>query len=214
MMKKIIVPHYLKERIIPIKRGFPKNCKVFVGDVETANGKPYLLTLYDGKDITLIEVTPENIEIEFVKYLMDKCRSKNYSNIMFFHNLPFDLTAILNQNESMFEYQKPPIFETVWNGCTIGMTEVFAQNPWFANVTVNKGVRIKLVDSTSFIPGSLEQLSRKLNLEHKKPKRPEGVTEGKYVQTLEDPEFRNYVEQEILTQYDLAMYILDMHKKI
>ncbi len=170
MNKKITLPPYLQLGVKPLKRGFPKYYNVFACDVETANGLPYLLTLNDGEYTELIEVTPESIVIEFMRYLEDKCRSKNYTNIMFFHNLQFDITAILNQNEEMFEYLNPPIFEILdeW-GDTLGEIKVFAQKVWYGNVTVNKGVRVKLLDSANFITGSLYNISRSLDLEHKKP---------------------------------------------
>lgn len=214
MKKKIILPSYLTVSVNPLKRGFPKYYKVFVADVETANGKPYLLTLYNGEKIELIEVKPETIEIEFVKYLKENCKTKGCTYLLFFHNMQFDITAILNQNEHMFEYLNPPIFVTHdQEGNKLGETKVYAQKVWYGRVIVNKGVRVKLLDSTNFIIGSLYNISRKLNLDHKKPERPKGVEKGKEVQSLKHPEFKHYVTQEILAEYDLANYIVDMHRK-
>lgn len=214
MNKDVDLGKYLQAGIFPLKKGFPKRLKVFSCDTETADGIPYMLQFYDGKDISLFEVDRHTVYPTFMQYLKERCVSKGYAHIVFFHNLEFDISAILDEKKEMFQYLKPPPFVcTDEQGEEIGRTQLWAQKTWFGKVKFPSGLNVSLVDSTHFVMGSLYDISRKLDLPHKKPKRPKGIEEGKEPQSLDDHEIREYVEQEILAEYDLAMYIIDMHKK-
>ena len=212
MKKKIFIPSYLINGIIPYKNCFPRKYKVFACDVETSEGKPYLLVLFDGNRARYIEVTPETIADEFLGYLTKNCTEKNCSHIAFFHNMEFDLPAILTKEEtSIFPYQNPPLVRSKSCGAEVSIK---AQKTWFAHVTLRNGVRIKLVDSADFIKGSLHQISRKLNLKHKKRQRPKFVVEDKKPSSYEErKELQRYCCDEIHAEHDLAMFILEMHKK-
>ncbi len=212
MDKHITIPHYLVLGVFPSKRGFPKDHEIIVCDTETAMGKPYLIQFYDGEDITLREVDTDTIFPVFIKYLNEKCMHKGTSRIVFFHNMQFDITAILDKYPEIFQYNKSPtVICPGEDGNEIGRVKLYCQKTWYGSVKLPNNATVNLVDSANFMQGSLYDLSRKLNLKHKKPERPKGVEEGKKIQSLDDPEFKSYVEKEILSEYDLASYIINMH---
>jgi hypothetical protein len=70
---------------------------------------------------------------------------------------------------------------------------------------------IKIVDSGNFLHGSLNNLCSKeqLNLNHKKMNTPKGL--GDYY--LNDEYFTKYALNDVLVEYDLADYIIKMHKE-
>lgn len=209
MDKEVKLPKYFWDGIKPLKNHFPANINLIVFDTETEDGIPYLLTFYDGLKPTYIRVTQETVLDEFMNYLFQRC-SKNKTNLLFAHNLPFDLTAVLCEYErELFQYLKPPLLEH-----ELGVIEIFAQKTWFAQIHFQNKASLKVIDTGNFIRGSLYELSRKLNLPHKKPKRPESVKEGKKPRTGEEwRRLIDYCREEILSTYDLAQFILDMHRR-
>jgi hypothetical protein len=213
MQKDVMIPPYLMHGVFPAKRGFPKEFQVIACDTETANGSPYLIQFYDGAEITLKETDTDRIFNEFMSYVRERCRYKGRSTIVFFHNMQFDITAILDKKKEIFQYQHPPVIECVEEGKKIGELELFAQKTWWGRARFDNGATVNLVDSAHFIQGSLFNISRQLGLAHLKPERPQGVSEGKEIQSLDDPEFKSYVEQEILAEHDLAMFVITMHQE-
>lgn len=208
MDKVVKLREDLVDGIKPLKRSFPKRVNPNVFDIETEDGIPYLLTFYDGVKPTYIRVTKESVLDEFMKYLNERC-SKHKTNLLFAHNLPFDLTAILCKYEKkLFQYLKPPLLEH-----KLGTIEIFAQKTWFAQMEMKNRAYIKVIDTGSFLRGELYEISRKLNLPHKKEKRPEFVKKGRKPRTSEEwRRLIDYCRKEILATYDLAQYILDMHR--
>ncbi|KXB01896.1 hypothetical protein AKJ45_01780 [candidate division MSBL1 archaeon SCGC-AAA261F19] len=208
--KWVTIPPYLKDGIDPLKRSYPSEINLIVFDVETEAGLPYLLTFYDGNKPTYIKVNPKTILDEFLKYLNENC-SKNQTNLVYAHNLQFDLTAILNQYENeLFQYLEPLKLEH-----PLGIfTTIYSQKTWFSQVKLKNCAYVKLIDTGSFFRGSLYKLSRQLNLDHKKRPRPDFVTEGRKPKNREElQKLYNYCRAEILSTYDLAEYILEMHEE-
>lgn len=52
MNKLVYVPFWMRESVDPLVRGFPKNINIIVFDCETDEGIPYLITFYDGNEVT------------------------------------------------------------------------------------------------------------------------------------------------------------------
>ena len=206
--KEITLPKYLWNGVKPLKNHFPKKVNLIVFDTETEDGIPYLLTFYDGIKPTYIRVTKETVLDEFMNYLFQRC-PKNKTNLLFAHNLQFDLTAVLCKYEKeLFKYLKPPLFEH-----RLGTIKVFAQKTWFAQIEMKNGAYVKVIDTNSFLRGSLYEISRKLNLKHQKGVRPEFVKEGRKPRTRgEWQDLYRYCGAEILATYDLAQHILGMHR--
>lgn len=108
MEKKIIIPEYLLDGVKPLKRGFPKRLKLFVFDVETDHGNPYLLIVYDGKKPRYFKINKKTIAEILFRYLLENT-SSNTTNVLFSHNLQFDLTAVFDIRRGVFSWLKPPI---------------------------------------------------------------------------------------------------------
>ena len=185
MNKQIEVPSWLTEGVKPLKNSYPKNSNLLVFDTETEEGKPYLLHFYDGKKPTYIKVSTQTILHEFINYLLEHCNKKQ-SNILFAHNLEFDLGAVLSKSfgtkNDPFQWRNPNpiiVYESNQHKKEIGRIKLFIQKTWFAQIKLRNKAYVKVVDSTNFIKGSLWKLSRELNLEHKKGGRPYFVSEGR-----------------------------------
>ena len=207
--KEIKLPKYLWEGVKPLKNRFPRNINLIVFDTETEDGIPYLLTFYDGIKPTYIRVTKETILDEFMSYLFQKC-PKHKTDLLFAHNLHFDLTAILCKDETkLFKWRNPPEYEHPLGT----FTKIYCQKVWFARLRLKNGAHVKVFDTGSFVRGKLFDISRDLNLKHKKELRPEFVKEGKKPKTRSEwQDLYRYCRAEILATYDLAQYILDMHR--
>lgn len=210
MDKNIYLRKDLRDGINPLKNRYPENINLIVFDTETEAGIPYLLTFYDGIRPTYIRVTQKTVLDEFMKYLFRKC-PKSKTNLLFAHNLQFDLTAVLCKHENkLFQYLNPPKLEH-----PLGTFEkIYSQKVWFVRLKLKNGAIIKVIDTGSFLRGSLYDLSRKLNLENRKELRPEFVEEGRKPRTKEEwRRLIDYCRREILATYDLAQHVLDMHRR-
>jgi hypothetical protein len=208
MDKEVKLPKYLWEGVEPLRNSFPRNVNLIVFDTETEEGIPYFLTFYDGIKPTYIRVTQETVLDHFMNYLSERCVNDR-TNLLFAHNLQFDLTAILCEKENkLFQYLNPPKLEHPLGT----FTKIYSQKVWFARIRLRNGAVVKVIDTGSFLRGSLYELSRKLTLNHHKRYRPNFVQEGKRPRTRID--WQNlylYCRDEILATYDLAQYVLDMH---
>ncbi len=210
MDKSVELPRYLAGGVKPLRNSFPRNVNLMVFDTETEDGIPYLLTFHDGIRPAYIRVTQRTVLDEFMRYLSQRC-ANHRTNLLFAHNLQFDLTAVLCEKEDeLFRYLNPPKLEH-----PLGTFEkIYSQKVWFARIGLRNGAYIKVIDTGSFVRGSLYEISRKLNLNHQKGIRPEFVREGKKPKTRSEwQDLYRYCRVEILATYDLAQYILDMHKR-
>jgi len=208
--KIVKIPKYLSDGIKPLSNHFPSNVNLIVFDTETEDGTPYFLTFYDGIKPTYLRVTEKTVLDGFMNYLYQKC-PKNKTNLLFAHNLSFDLTAILCEKENeLFQYLNPPMLEHHLGT----FTKIYCQKVWFTRLKLKNGAVVKIIDTCSFIRGSLYTISRNLNLEHKKELRPEFVSRGKSPETRSDwQSLYRYCRAEILATYDLAQHVLNMHKQ-
>jgi hypothetical protein len=216
MDKHVVLPMYLREGIKPLKQGYPKRVKVFVFDVETYDGEPYLLTFNDGEHVSFIKVDKNTVLDKFLEYLLNHCSNNKYSYILFSHNLPFDLTAIFTKYEmKIFQHRTATyIHIDKTRKEPLAIIKLFTHKVWFAHIKLKNKATIKVVDSASFLKGSLYELSRTLKFKYVKRERPLFVEQGKKPQNrYEWLELYRYCYDEIKAQYELAQYILNMHKR-
>jgi len=245
MDKKVVIPEYLLEGVRPLKNGFPKKLRLFVFDVETDRGNPYLLIVYDGVKPRYFRVDKKTIAETLFRYLV-KRTSTNTTNVLLAHNLQFDLTAVFDIRRGVFGWLKPPLVhvpdsdtflretvrmdrpkprnlvlpnprsdpdETVL-GHILGCVNIYPQSTWFAQIRLANGAYVKVIDSNNFIKGSLYDLSHELDFRYKKRKRPKFVQDGRRPRNRKEwKELYRYCGEEIKAEYELAEFILAMHKK-
>jgi hypothetical protein len=215
MDKTVILPFYLRERIAPLRQGYPQKVKVLVFDTETEDGNPYYLTFYDGQKVTSRHVDETLILEEFFTYLLEHCTSKKHSYILYCHNIGFDISAVFDSHKELFRL-KTTVF--IWkdkkSGKILAKAKFFTNKIWFLQINLWNGVTIKVVDTASYMKGSLYKLSRILNFKYKKYERPFFVSQGKKPSNPQEWNIlKIYCYHEIKAQYELAKYILGMHEK-
>lgn len=240
MDKIVTIPIYLREHVMPIKKGYPKKANFMVFDTETESattGRAYLLTFYDGRKPSYLRILEKDIEYPsdsyfengkvekktvlsspitrmFFNVLREKCR-RGYNNVLFAHNLWFDLTAVLGKLAfEIFIHQRPFPFHVWQNKEFLGTVRVFHRKQLFARVDLPNRATVKIVDTGNFIKGSLYNISRQLDLPCKKRKRPDFVTLGRKPKNKKEwTELIRYCGDEIKAQYELSKFILEkMHK--
>ena len=212
MIKNIIVPTYIIDGINNKVKKFPKYYKFWGADFETVNGEPYSLQICEnGKDAKLIWVNKKNVLHKFISYFK-KHIVKHKLNVVYFHNLNFDLSVLLYQFHK--EFLGHISLETEVDGVEI---EAVLGSITFAKFTFSyeeknsKGMTVLWVlDSLSFMSGgSLKFWAEKLHLPFKKLPVPKGIGEKK----LKSKKFINYAKQDCIVQWHLASWILDRHKE-
>ena len=197
----------------PLKRGFPRAINVLVFDVETLSattGKPYFLSMFDGiSEPVLKPVTQGTILEEVIEYLEQRCSKRSY-NVMFAHNLSFDITALVSQKENeIFEQRYPPLIDHPH-----AEIRIMCEKTWYAKIRLKKNnARILILDSANFIKGSLERISHELHFKNQKPERPWFVKHGRAPRNKDEwYRLRSYVRGEIKAEHELAELVTEMHR--
>ena len=209
----MFLPGYLQDGVKPLRNHYPRNVNLLAFDTETARGEPYLLTFCDGKEISFNGVNKNTVLDRFFEYLESHCmksKKTHWSNLLYAHNLQFDLTAILCHRETeIFRFLHPPLIDH-----QKGTIKVYCGKTWFAQVRLKNGTYVKVLDSANFIKGSLYDISRSLALATSKPKRPYFVENGRAPRNQDEWwRLHGYCRAEIMAQYELAQFILRMHEQ-
>lgn len=100
MLKDVFVSKRLQKRgIIENHRGFPqkKNIRVFGADTETVHGQIYCFQAVSCGEETLTYCKPEDAFKRLMAWIMPRTIDKGI-NLVFFHNLRFDLTVLFSQD--------------------------------------------------------------------------------------------------------------------
>lgn len=96
MLKNVIVGNRLREHgIAENHRGYPKhgNIRIFGADTETCRGNIYTFQIASEGEETIQRTCPASAFTEFMAWIEPKILDKGV-NIVFFHNLRFDLTVL------------------------------------------------------------------------------------------------------------------------
>lgn len=99
MLKDVRIPWRLRKfGIGENHKGFPtkKHLRVFGADSETCFGEPFTVQVSTdgGKDSALLRVNSKNAFLKLMSWVMPRTDEKGV-NLVFFHNLRFDITALL-----------------------------------------------------------------------------------------------------------------------
>lgn len=209
MLRNIQIPTYITDGIDNKVRKFPKRIKFWGADFETVKGDPYTWQISpDGINVDFFWVNKNNVLKTVINYFQ-KNIIRNHTNVVYFHNLNFDLSVLLikyhkdflGRSGIRFNYSNDIEVEAV-----LSMTN-------FCKITFNdsKGSTVLMIlDSLAFFSGgSLSSWAEKLNLPFKKLEKPCYLGERK----LKSKKFIKYSSQDAIVQWHLAKWILDQHKK-
>lgn len=231
LIKNVLVPEYIKG-IKRTKKPCPKHINIIGCDTETVKGKPSTMQFTNkGVKSALISVDSKDVTEKFVVNIK-KYFDGEKQNIVLFHNLSFDLPIIFFPYLNRFLENEFAIVEPELKFAA----EVFCGKIWFANMNLlsktdqkgysieyinedgstsfvdglMRGQKIMITDTGSFIHGSLKKLAKKLTLQHAKYDSPFDLGEIDQINNLE---FLKYSMNDTIVQYDLAKFIIDMHKE-
>jgi len=209
MNKLIIQPSYyngIKKNCI----GIQKRINIISSDTET---KPYkLIGTGNLNEIKINTLTHKN----FIKHI-DYFSKKDFTNICFFHNLKFDMQVIFIkfknkfENSTNFEIHFDDQYNYIKNKTKISRKDyyikvkLFFSKVWFMKIIFSKNRICQVIDSYSFLKGSLDKLSKQLNLPVKKYKVDfNNVSKSNLIQ---------YLKNDIITEYYLGERIIDFHRE-
>ena len=208
MIKSIFIPDYIKKGISKNHVSFPDKINILGCDTES---KPYLLFgITDNKKYNIKECERNNIHKIFLE-LTEKYTKKDYYNVVFFHNLSFDIQLIFlkykeefkNNNIILFFDREYNRISNYKKGCI--KVDIKHSKCNFAKITFSKNRKLNIIDSFAFFKSSLSRLSYDLNLKHKK--------NDIWDESMSKEELKKYLINDIYTQYDLSEFIINFHKK-
>lgn len=209
MNKHIHVPGYIYKGITRNIRG-SQPLNVMAGDTETCQGIPYLIQLCrDGQWPDLYDVDAETVLPVFLEWLKENTMSRrtNPVNILYFHNLPFDLGAILCRYRderwlrNEFTITGDDYIIDVKNGkCCFAEIRFYDKG---VDEDKRETTRVLVVDSFAFYRAGLGRVADILQLEHRKYESPFTDADKRYTRR----EIERYAVQDVLVELDLAKNI-------
>ncbi|MCS7231741.1 MAG: DNA polymerase [Elusimicrobiota bacterium] len=202
MIKKVLIRNNI---IKPNHRSFPKRLRLVVGDTETVKGKPYTIQFYDGKSFEIFYVNEDNILDVFLKYL-EKKAIKKCVNVMYFHNLEYDLSVILYKFHKNFLNRKKIVINyKKWKIVFVYSNTVFA-------IFKKKDVKFLILDSFRFVQTSLQNFGKMIGSKIEKMEKPVFLGKRKPKNLEERLLFEQYARQDVLLLWDIANWIIKKHK--
>jgi len=194
--------HILLNGITRAKKGCEENWQVAAADTETVRGSPYTLQIsFDGVNPLVFPVTPATILDTFVEAMEGWAKRKTV-NTCYFHNLEFDLPALLYDEKFRHHFANPLKEFTIplsapneagvhrwrdkqgregkdpnleppdWAQYTVFL-QCFTASPYFAKLHLPSHRLVWLVDSRCFYPGSLKSAAELVRSPHQKLDRPQ-----------------------------------------
>lgn len=223
MLKNVIITPYVMGGIGHNHSSFPDRFKMFSADTETVRGEPMTLQIYDGnkdREVFFKWVSRGTVLDTFLEYLESNIL-RGKTNVVYFHNLSFDLSVLLIQYHKLYAGRRNiEIVHKAVHGSIIRkeyLIKAVITTPCFADIrfyneqTGKHDTTVKLLDSMSFVHGSLEYIAEQLQLPHRKLGHPVGLGEVKF--TDKDDYFVRYAKNDVLVQYELAEWIVAQYKR-
>lgn len=228
-----------------MQQGVSKDINVIAFDTETnTKGKPYLLIFKNNGKLDMFDVENKDAEKVFMEYLYTHCRldkhilknQEHYAiNVLFAHNLLFDLSAVLTKHHKAFCNNEFYIFgqtddfkyiiEIKNSANTFGRIYFFKSRMHMGGFDTKGRKRnitrqCMLIDSWAFFRTSLAKAAKDLQLESQKAKRVSFI--ANVYNGLSDfqqhdigysyiDELLHYAAMDGHVQYDLAQKIIDIH---
>lgn len=213
MIKNVILPKYIFRGILHNNISFPQRIKMFGADTETVRGEPYTFQVSsDGKYADLVFVNSQNVLDKFLEYIRPRL-VQGHVNVMYFHNLKFDLPVLLKNYQKDFIgttklqfYHKDIYFDFV------------VAKLYFGRIKFPENKVLTVIDSYAFftnIPkASLSGLATQLNLPVQKLGRLRDIGKRRY--KAGTPSYRKFVEyskKDAVVEWHLGSWIVNQYKK-
>ena len=210
MVKLVHYPmHLLIRGITKNDKGLDGAWQIAAGDTETINGPPNTLQLcFDGERAHVWRVTPQTILPTFMAAIDDWADRVTKTKVCFFHNLRFDLQALLYDPKHRPNFSLPQREFSI--ECDEGRIQCYCDKTWFAKVYLSKKRTVWLIDSRSFFPSSLRKAAELVQSPYLKLDQPKGLGE---TDLTGDPEFESYIRHDVLAQWYLGKAIFRMHEE-
>lgn len=205
MLKEVTYPRHLRYGIKPLQggQGLPENLVIFGGDTETVRGEPDCIQLVGPEDRALIYVDRESIFKEFWGWMRGRCRIGG-TNLVYFHNLNFDLRVIFRlYHLQMYEQYNSIEFEAA-PGVEVEM--LFGK---VNTATIKQGrVKLQLLDSKAFTQASLARSLKMFKIPEGKNPKPKGLGQTSIRYLPGGPE---YAMQDAVAVRALGLKIMEFH---
>jgi len=195
MLKTVYYPrHILRHGITKNDAGIEPVWNVGAGDTETVHGSPITLQLcWSGREPLVDYVEPQTVFSTFVARV-EEWAHRGVVNVVFFHNLKFDMQALLYRPEyrKLFGDEKrdfivpirrkddldplvslPADAEHSPDDIYSSYMHVFADKTWFARLKLSDRRRVHLIDTLAFFKMSLEAAAEATGSPVRKLPRPE-----------------------------------------
>lgn len=206
MLFKKIIPPVNGYEIKPIKRGRNKLKYIIGGDSETCNGEPITFQFFHPQEklCAFIETSPRKSFSDFVGYL-DSLPNNGGTYVIYIHNLKFDLVSffydrlhLLKNEEIDFQYKN-------WT-----FKGVYANTTFLYCFHANKHKTVCLIDTSAFLYGSLDSLSKIICPDLPKLKAPKGLGKKKFRQS--DLKFFQYAMRDAEICHKVGLFLEDLHE--
>jgi hypothetical protein len=204
--------HGPRPSIDPLKRGY-RHSRSLGLDTETyfnAQGNVEIISLQacgDELDARLIWTDNEHALADLMEVLDEWCK-KGEHNIGWFHNLAFDLTAILlGYPVWLEELVQNGQLKISWSG--VGELEIFAGRTWWARGHFGKHRAFSLFDSCAFTYCSLGTCQSLFDLPFGKLPTPSGLGQRKF--RAGDSEFESYAVRDSELEHLIGRAITEQH---
>lgn len=236
MLKEVLTSAHVEAGIKRNHRAFPlpENLKILGGDTETYRGHPHTVQVCSGPSgaVTVDYVTDETILPTFCARVLAADLRPGGVNVIYFHNLHFDLPVLLfPYHRELYEqvsdielYLSPtgerlgPKWYEVPDQKILRVLALFGKvnaarfewgRHWLAGEEERFDVetRLYLLDSAAFTHASLSRSLEMFQIPEVKLPRPDGIGTTR----IKGPEFEAYAAQDAVAVRALGCKILDLH---
>lgn len=235
MLKEVIVSPHVAVGIKRNHRAFPlpENLRLMGGDTETYHGHPHTVQVATDAGVTVDYVEDETILPQFVRRVFPECRSGGV-NVIYFHNLHFDLPVILFPfHRELYEQvndielylseggeRLPSRWYEVPDQKILRVLALFGKvnaarfewgRHWYDGGEERFDVETRLycLDSAAFTHASLSRSLEMFQIPEVKLARPEGIGRTR----IRTKEFEDYAAQDAVAVRALGAKILELHDR-